>query len=157
MGRSFRFRIGSCFQGLSLLYGFIAYVKGFAVAWCYFIGYALDLADKAIAFSIYMLRWFPDVPSAVWVSIFILLPLAFNLLNVRRYGEIEFTLTAIKIMAILGLIILGFLIAIGGTGTTQLLATNNADQPIPCGNNQTGCLSAPGFKCKTPHKLNPCS
>jgi len=122
--------------------------KGFACAWCYTLGYALDIPDKAIAFSNYMAYWRPDDQPAIWITIFIIAPLLFNLLDVRRYGEIEFIFTTIKIYAIFGIIALGFIIIAGGTLTTPLLGTNNAAQPVPCGNNQTDpCLPLPGFKC----------
>jgi amino acid permease len=112
------------------------------------IGYALDISDKAIAFSIYMAYWLPNTPPIIWISIFIILPLAFNLLNVRRFGDVEFTFTAVKVVTILGLIILGFVIAAGGVSKAPLLGTDIATgRPISCGANQTGCLSAPGFHC----------
>jgi amino acid permease len=123
-------------------------MKGFATAYCYVLGYAFDIPDKAIAFSIYMGYWCPDVSPFVWISIFILPPIVFNYFNARRYGDIEYTITAIKIVAILGIIVLGFIIVGGGTDTVALLATNNDTQPVFCGGKQTNCLLTPGFKCK---------
>jgi amino acid transporter len=125
-------------------------IKGFATAYCYVLGYAFDIPDKAIAFSVYMGYWKPDVSPFVWISIFVIPPLIFNYFNARRYGDIEYTITAIKIVAILWIIVLGFIIVAGGTGIVPLLATNDNTQPIFCGENQTDCLPAPGFKCKCP-------
>jgi len=87
----------------------------------------------------------------VWISFYFILIVLFNLLNVRRYGEIEFWLTVIKIATIIGLIFLGLLLAMGAMGGSRRLGTldNNA---IPCPNNclstavQEGiCLDIPGF------------
>lgn len=114
------------------------------------LGYALDIPDKAIAFSIYMGYWLPDVSPFLWLSIFILPPIFFNYFNVRRYGDIEYTVTAIKIVAIVGIIVVGVIILGGGTDTLRLLATNNHTQPVFCADDtQPGpCLPAPGFSCK---------
>jgi len=122
-------------------------LKGFATAYCYVLGYAFDIPDKAIAFSIYMGYWLPDVSFFVWLPIFILHPIFFNYFNVRRYGDIEYTITAIKIVVIVGIIVVGFIIVGGGTDTLPLLATDNDTQPVFCGNNQAGCLPARGFRC----------
>jgi len=125
-------------------------VKGFATAFCYTLAYALDIPDKAIAFSIYMSYWKPlsHVSPFWWLFIFIILPFVFNALNVRRFAEFEYGLTLLKIMAILGIIVVGVIIVGGGTDHSPLLATNNDTQPMFCGLNQTNCLSTPGFICE---------
>jgi amino acid permease len=50
------------------------------------------------------------VPGWAWIAIFIFLPIMTNLLNVRKYGEIEYWVTMIKVLAILVLAILGLLL-----------------------------------------------
>src|SRR5436190_1928847 len=102
--------------------------KGFVCAWCYTIGYALDIPGKTIVFSRYMAYWRPDDSPFIWISIFIWIPLLFNLLNIRRYGEIEFVFTTIKIQGIFGIIILGCIIIAGGTLREPLLGTNSANE-----------------------------
>lgn len=94
-----------------------------------------------------MAYWHPDISPIIWIGIFIIFPFAFNFFNVRKYGEIEFVLTTIKVVTIAGVVILGFVIVAGGLTTSPLLATNSASQPVPCSQNSTNCLSAPGFKC----------
>jgi amino acid transporter len=130
--------------------------KGVATAICYTLGYALDIPDKAISFAIYMSYWIPDrvspLLSLFWIFIFIWPPLIFNYFNVRKFGEIEFTLTSLKIFGIWGIIILGFVIVGGGTGREPLLATDANFEPIPCSLNSTSCLGpSPGFICEHPY------
>ena len=77
----------------------------------------------------------------IWL--FFLIPVLVNILNVRRYGEIEFWLTAVKIQAILVIIIVGFVIAAGGR--PQLLGTDLTQyNVVPCSPNVT-CVPPPGF------------
>ena len=120
---------------------------GFATAYCYTLAYALDIPDKATNFSIYMGFWFPDVSPYVWISIFIWFPLIFNYFNVRRYGNIEFTITSVKLLSLIAIVFIGFVTVAGGTDSVALLATDN-NQPVFCGGgNQQNCLPSPGFIC----------
>lgn len=94
-----------------------------------------------------MSYWLPNVPPAVWITIFFILPILFNFFNVRRYGEIEFVLTSIKVWSIVGMIILGLVILglVSDGAKEPRLATDANFYAIPCVN-ATGCLTAPGFK-----------
>ena len=124
----------------------LANSQGFAAGWFYCFGYAVDFPNKAVAFANYMSYW-SDKPRALWISIFFVAPILFNALNVRRYGEIEYVLTAIKVTTIVGLIIAGLLIAMEVTGTA-LLGTDDNLRPVACINNTIGnCLTEPGFGC----------
>jgi amino acid permease len=103
-----------------------------------------------------MYYWTPaqKVPEPVWIAVFIFLPFAFNFLNVRRYGEIEYWLTMIKIVTLVTLFILGVVfLPLGINEGGPLLATNGTDNamtPVLCPtsniNNGT-CLLRPGFNC----------
>jgi amino acid permease len=93
------------------------------------------------------MSYWSDKPRVLWISIFFIAPILFNVLNVRRYGEIEYGLTAIKVVTILGLIITGLLIAMEATGTA-LLGTDDNLRPVLCINNTINeCLTDPGFGC----------
>jgi amino acid permease len=97
-----------------------------------------------------MAFWIPktQVNPAVWISVFLLIPVLFNNFNVRRYGEFEYWLTVSKLVTISGLIILGILLPMGASAGVRLLGTDNNNQPIECPD-PTGkdCLSLPGFQC----------
>jgi amino acid permease len=122
-------------------------VQGFAAGWSYCISYALDYPDKAIVAANYMFFWtsYSRDKTAGFITIFLLVPIVFNFFNVRRYGEIEFWLTTIKVTTIMLLIVLGFLLAMGAS-PTQLLGTDANYNPVPCSENVIGqCVPPPGF------------
>src|SRR5437773_1085234 len=83
-------------------------------------------AQKIIVF------WLPGVNSAVWITVFLIIPLVFNNWNVRRYGEIEYWLTVTKIATIVGIIILGVVLPMGASSETRLLGTSPNYEVIPC-------------------------
>ena len=92
--------------------------------------------------------WVPNLSSAVWVSAFFLVPIGFNFFNVRRYGAFEFYLTSIKVVACVGIMILGILLPMGASTQPRLLGTDAAThQPVQCNNVTDGCLEQPGFNC----------
>jgi len=92
--------------------------------------------------------WATPVPEPAWIAIFLVIPILFNLFNVRRYGEIEFWLTAIKITLIVGLIFLGLLLPMGASPEGQLLGTDANYHPVDCSETVIGaCLPSPGFNC----------
>jgi amino acid permease len=70
-----------------------------------------------------------------------------NLLNVRIYGEVEFWLTAIKILTIVVIILVGFVIVAGGA-PQPLLGLNAQYRVVPCSANDpkvAECVPPPGF------------
>lgn len=72
------------------------------------------MAADAVAGAILLDYWNTPVPSAVWIVIYLILILALNLFAVEFFGESEFWFASIKFITILGLIILGFVICLGG-------------------------------------------
>ncbi|VTN06476.1 Proline-specific permease ProY [Raoultella ornithinolytica] len=64
------------------------------------------LADVT-AFGIYMGLWYPDVPRWIWVLSIIFFIGAMNLCHVRIFGEMEFWLSLIKVVAIIAMIVAG--------------------------------------------------
>jgi hypothetical protein len=88
------------------------------------------------------------VSPVIWLSIFILLPFLFNILNLRRYGEVEYWITVIKVFTLVSVILIGILLPMGASTSTQLLGTDAQFSPVKCGSNTVGqCLSPPGFTC----------
>ena len=88
-----------------------------------------------------------QVNSAVWITIFLIIPFLFNNFNVRRYGEIEYWLTVIKLVTIFGIIILGILLPMSASSQTPLLCTEN-NHPVQCVNPAVdNGVGPPGFGC----------
>jgi amino acid transporter len=81
--------------------------------------YAILVAAEATAGSILLGYWDTPVPSAVWITIYLLLILFLNIIAVGVFGEAEFWFASIKFITIMGLIILGFVIMLGGSPNDQ--------------------------------------
>lgn len=123
--------------------------QGFAAGYAYCLGYAFDYPSKAIAAASFIRFWTTSVSQYLLVAIFLAIPVAFNLLNVRRYGEIEFWLTTIKVGLIVLLIVLGILLPMGASPENMLLGTSSEYRPVDCSLNEIGdCIPFHGFNCK---------
>jgi amino acid permease len=83
---------------------------------------------------------------------FFIVPILGNTLTVRKYGEVEFGFTVIKLYAILVLIIIAFVIAARGSPNPHL-GTNAAYRAVDCLDNDpqiAPCVLPPGIGCITP-------
>src|SRR5271170_7957930 len=133
--------------------------KGFICGWAYWFAYVIGPAAQLVAAQEIMGSWVSkDINAAVWITIFIWIPVFFNLLNVRRFGEIEFSLTVIKITTILALIVLGVVLPWGASAGTRKLGYSATDTLLPCPTTPTPgiqCLPTPGFACNFPLARRP--
>lgn len=80
---------------------------GFLTGWNYWILYILVAMGELTAVGKYINYWWPNIP--VWASVFFffLIISAINLFNVKVYGEAEFWLSIIKVLAVIGMILFG--------------------------------------------------
>ena len=99
--------------------------------------------------------WDPDEKlSPLWISLFLLAIVSFNLLNVRNLGEIEYWLALVKLQGIVVLIILGLLLVAGiSPGSRQNGTSSDNATVISCAQAKSEggqCLNpdAPGLECK---------
>ncbi|MBD5069987.1 MAG: amino acid permease [Lactobacillus sp.] len=82
----------------------------FVVGWTYWLCWeSLAMADLT-ASGIYIRYWFPNIPQWVTALVIILILLTFNLLSVGVFGELESWFSSIKVMAIIALIVTGFIL-----------------------------------------------
>ena len=51
--------------------------------------------------------WYPDVPRWIWILSIIFFIGAMNLCNVRVFGEMEFWLSLVKVVAIIAMMLAG--------------------------------------------------
>ena len=117
--------------------------------------YTVAFPAKLVAVSSTMSFWVTKttLTSALWITIAMAIPFTFNMLNVRKYGEIEFWLTTVKVATVVGIIILGILLPMGASTATLLLGTDDQHHPIPCSDPTLDrCVPQPGFNCITPKK-----
>jgi amino acid permease len=101
--------------------------------WSYWFARAISFALQLVVVQNIMATWVEDEKYRyVWIAVFFVLIVLFNVLNVRRFGEIEYWMTVIKIVTIVGIIILGFLLPMGvSTDTRQLATIGNDTAPCP--------------------------
>lgn len=82
----------------------------FSIGWTYWLCWiSLAMADLT-ASGIYIRYWFPWLPQWVTPLIIILVLLAFNLLSVSAFGELEYWFSMIKVIAIVALIVTGLVL-----------------------------------------------
>ncbi|KAL1305184.1 hypothetical protein AAFC00_002105 [Neodothiora populina] len=104
-------------EGLSVPYFINRFVDpslAFATGWNYWYTLAMLLATEVTAASIIIQYWTTTVNVAVWITIVLIVILLLNIIAVSVFGEAEFWFASIKILAILGLIILGVVLFFGG-------------------------------------------
>lgn len=96
---------------------------GFACGWVYLMKYLLLPANQLVAGSLVMGFWVSPhkINPGVWIAIFLAVIVLVNILGVRFFGEIEFWLSCLKVLTCIGLIILLFVIALGGGPTHDRL------------------------------------
>ncbi|MDR0297215.1 MAG: amino acid permease [Streptococcaceae bacterium] len=86
---------------------------GFAIGWNYWFSAAITIAVEVATVGLVMKFWFPSLPVWVWSAFTILLILSINLISARAYGESEFWMAMIKVIAVVTFLIVGFLTIIG--------------------------------------------
>ncbi|WP_332066206.1 amino acid permease [Bartonella sp. CB189] len=97
---------------------YISPLAGFLTGWTYVFEMILVGLADITAVATYMGFWYPDVAPWVWALSITLIITAINLLAVEVYGELEFWLSSIKIIAIIAMIILGIAIILWGWDTS---------------------------------------
>lgn len=86
---------------------------GFAMSYNYWFNWAITVAVDLSSASFIMAFWFPHVPFLFWSMLFFFLIFSLNLLAVGFYGESEYWLSIVKVIAILVFIMLGVLMVLG--------------------------------------------
>ncbi|EDK43418.1 hypothetical protein LELG_01596 [Lodderomyces elongisporus NRRL YB-4239] len=113
----------SCFIPLN---GFANYGKrysdealGFACGYIYLVKYLILPANQLTAGALTMQYWVSrdKVNPGVWITVFLVVIVVINFLGVRVFGEIEFFISSLKVLTCLGLILLLWVIALGGGPT----------------------------------------
>ena len=118
IGAVVAYLVMSCLGELAVVYpvsgGFHVYATrnlgpawGFVTAWLYWMCWAVALGSEFTASGILMQRWFPSVPVWVWCLLFASALFAVNAISSRVFGETEFWLSLVKVVAVLALIVVG--------------------------------------------------
>ncbi|KAF8163259.1 dicarboxylic amino acid permease [Crassisporium funariophilum] len=93
---------------------FVDPALGFALGWNYLMKYLIVTPNNINAAGVVIQYWTKQVHMAVWMVLFIGLIFIVNLLGVRVFGELEFWFSSIKVLALIGLLLMGIIIDLGG-------------------------------------------
>ncbi|NYF24859.1 amino acid permease [Sporosarcina sp. JAI121] len=92
-------------------------MTAFITGWTYwFCWISIAMADLT-AVGLYTQFWLPDVPQWMPGLIALVILLIMNLATVKLFGEMEFWFALIKVIAILGLIVIGIFMIVKGFST----------------------------------------
>lgn len=89
---------------------------GFLAGWNYWFLYILVSMAELTVVGIYVAYWLPDFPAWQTSLIVLVTITTINLVNVRLYGEFEFWFALIKVLAVIGMIVLGIVLIFSGLG-----------------------------------------
>jgi len=96
---------------------YLGNMSAFITGWTYwFCWISIAMADLT-AVGLYTQYWFPNVPQWVPGLIALIILLLMNLATVKLFGEMEFWFALIKVIAILGLIVIGVFMILKGFST----------------------------------------
>lgn len=91
---------------------------GFVAGWNYWFTYvAVSMAELA-AVGEFVNYWLPGFPKWLTAAFFLVVITGANLLTVKLFGEFEFWLALIKVVAVIGMIVFGVVIVVMGLKTS---------------------------------------
>ena len=90
---------------------------GSTVGWLYWFSWTMTFALELSVVGQVIEFWTDAVPLAAWISIFFVIITAFNFVPVKFYGEMEFWLASIKVVAIVGWLLYAFIMVCGAGKT----------------------------------------
>ncbi|KAK4871121.1 hypothetical protein LT330_000358 [Penicillium expansum] len=103
---------------------FVDPALGFATGWNYFLKYAIVLANNLTAAGLVIQYWRPDLNVAIWVTVF-----AVVVLHVGSFGEAEFMLSSIKIIALIVAMLTCLIVSLGGSPNHQRVGFRYWSEP----------------------------
>ena len=89
---------------------------GYLTGWTYWFMWVVVGMAEITVIGVYVNYWFPDIPQWVTALATLIVVTLINLMNVKAFGEFEFWLALIKVVAIIGMILVGLGIILFGIG-----------------------------------------
>lgn len=89
----------------------------FALGWNYWFQWVTTISLELVTAAITIKFWTTSVNSDVFVAIFFVIICSINLFGVRGYGEAEFFMNSVKLLALTGFFIMGLCINFGATSS----------------------------------------
>ncbi|KAL2423846.1 Dicarboxylic amino acid permease [Exophiala dermatitidis] len=115
--------LGEMAAWLPLSSGFTGYAVrfcdpalGFALGWTYWFKYIIVTPNQLTAGALIIQYWVDreKVNPGVWIAVFWVAIVFINYFGIRFFGELEFWLSTLKVIVIIGIIILSLVLALGG-------------------------------------------
>ncbi|KAJ5835366.1 Amino acid/polyamine transporter I [Penicillium robsamsonii] len=110
---------------------FVDEALGFTLGWNYWYQFAIGVPIEISAAALVIDYWPNNISSAVWITVLYVSIFALNCLPVRIYGELEFVLGSIKLLTIVGLMLLMFIVTLGGAPTHDRIGFRYWKNPGP--------------------------
>lgn len=107
----------NCHSFVDLAHQYLGRRWAFITGWTYWFCWITVAMSDLTAVGLYMKYWFPSLPQWIPALLMLLFLLGLNLLSVKLFGEIEFWLALIKVIAIVALIGVGLFMIIMGMKT----------------------------------------
>ncbi len=95
---------------------------GFVARYGYWFSTAVAIGSELVAAATYMRHWYPNLAPVVWMIVFGLFLLAFNLFSVGHYGTFEYWFALIKVVTIFVFILGGIGLMFGGKVQAQYVS-----------------------------------
>ncbi|KAI9792534.1 MAG: hypothetical protein M1816_002054 [Peltula sp. TS41687] len=106
--------VGSGFTGYASR--FCDPALGFSLGYTYWFKYIIVTPNQLTAGALVLQFWVDRdrINPGVWIAIFLVVIVCINYFGVRFFGEIEFWLSSFKVIVIVAVILLTFILALGG-------------------------------------------
>lgn len=96
-----------------LLFNFLTLALSFALGWNYWLQWAISLPSELSAAGIIVKFWMPTIDSWITSGLLLFILMAVHLFGVRGFGETEYYLSGIKVVAIVLFVIVGVSVDLG--------------------------------------------
>ncbi len=109
---------------------------GFALGWTYTFSFLIIFPTEIIAMVLLIGYWDVDgiVPEWAWIIIFMVCLFLTNLVDVEKFGEIEFWLSIIKLIMAIGVILVCLIVTCGGNTDHKAIGFRYWRNPGPFNN-----------------------
>ncbi|KAG7450864.1 amino acid permease [Guyanagaster necrorhizus] len=122
---------------------FVGPALSFTIGWNAWYNWTIGIPVELSAATILINYWNKDINNAAWITMCLGVAVIINLFGAGTYGEAEFIFASIKVIAIVGLIILGVILDLGGGPNRDRLGFRYWKNPGPFVNYQ-GITGAKG-------------
>lgn len=86
---------------------------GYTLGLLYSLSWLISFPSELVACSLTVSYWNDSINPLVWVAIFYVIIVTINMFGVKGYGEVEFVLSIIKVLAVVGFTIVSICIICG--------------------------------------------